>query len=102
MTDSQAKKSSGIFIPYGNGFVELTDTVENTSLNGIAQHLGYQIEQIYVYFGDFSDKNKIKQVVLEVFSKNIIYVYTDHTLTEINSKDVDYFLRDYSIAEIFD
>jgi hypothetical protein len=47
------KESSGIFIPKDGGYVELTESIENDSINGIAEYLGYELNQIHTYMGDF-------------------------------------------------
>lgn len=94
------KKSSGIFIPKNDGFIELTEPIENTSINGIALHLGYHPDQrICCYFDQTID---VKHVIMEIFSSKILFVLTSDTLVKLDKRKVDYYLRNFNIDKEFD
>ncbi len=97
------KKSSGIFIPDGDGYKELTDSIEDNSINGISIHLGYNPDQIRIVFGDFDLNYDVQTVVIEIFSCNIVFVFTKgSSVVKLNKKKVDYFLRNFKFSEEFD
>ncbi|MEI6950367.1 hypothetical protein V9K67_24510 [Paraflavisolibacter sp. H34] len=96
------KESSGIFIPDQTGFAELKDEIKNSSINGIAEHLGYHPDQAHSYFGNFDQNADVKHVIVEIFTKNIVFVLTQTTVTQLNKRQVDHFLRDFELSEVFD
>ena len=90
------KKSTGIFVPFGSEFKELTDNIENKSANGIVEHLGYNITQMHVYHDSHSslENSKIFQVAFEIFSNNIIFIQTNDTVIKVTNKMLDNYLKD--------
>jgi T5orf172 domain len=90
------KKSTGIFVPFGSEFKELTDNIENNSANGIAEHLGYQPTQFFSYFDwkNYDENNEIHNVAFEIFTNNIIFVSTKESVCNLTIKLVDNYLRD--------
>ena len=89
------KKSTGIFVPAASGFIKLTDHIENQSANGIVEHLGYKITQMYTYA---SLKNsKIYQIAFEIFSNNIIFIQTKNTAKEITNEMLKNYLKDLDL-----
>ncbi len=99
---SFTKKSSGIFIPNGDQFSELTDYIGEGSINDITIHLGYHPDQTKVYFGDFDQNFDVVDVIIEIFSCNIVFVLTKDTVTKLDKSKVDYFLRDFDYDSEFD
>lgn len=95
-------KSSGIFIPNGNSFKELT-SIEKTSINNIAKHLGYNQDMIYSYFGSLNDDDSvIKSVVFEIFTNNIIFVYTSEDTIFLSNAMVQKYMRHFDFKTEFD
>ena len=95
-------KSTGIFVPDRTGFKELTEEIKDRSINGMAKHLDYNQDQFYAYFGDFDQTYPVQHVIVEIFTKNIIYVLTGPTVLSVTKNQVDFFLRDFNLTEIFD
>jgi hypothetical protein len=101
-SSSSKKSSTGRFVPDGSGFKELTDELKDDSINGISQHLGYHPDQVHTYWGDFDQTSDINHIAVEVFTMNIIFVLTKNTVTKLDKKKVQYFLRNFRISEVFD
>lgn len=99
---SFSKKSSGIFIPNGDQFSELTDYIGEGSINDISLHLGYNPDQTITYFGDFDQNFDVENIIIEIFSCKIIYVLTKCTVTKLDKSKVDYFLKDFNCTVEFD
>jgi len=91
-------KSSGIFVPKGNGFEELKID-SNKSIIEIAKHLGYNGDQIHSYFGGGKTDHVIKTIDFEIFTKSIIFVLTENSVQELTSTDISRFLRDFDLDE---
>jgi len=96
------KQSSGVFVPDGNGFKEVIDKIENASLNGISIHLGYHPDQLRFYFGQFNMEYEIQQVAFEFLTDNIAFILTKTTVDKVDKMKLQYFLKDFKIAEEFD
>lgn len=96
------KQSSGVFIPDGNEFREVTDKIEDASLNGISIHLGYHPDQLRFYFGQFNMEYEIQQVAFEFLTDNIAFVLTKTTVDKVDKKKLQYFLKDFKVTEEFD
>ncbi|NOS94057.1 MAG: hypothetical protein HOP30_19240 [Cyclobacteriaceae bacterium] len=96
------RESSGFFIPEKNGFREFTGNLEDGSFNGMSRHLGYHPDHVHIYFGDFNSEFEIQQVAFEIFTDNIIFIYTKKTVREISDKKLKFFLRDYKIQTEYD
>lgn len=96
------KTSSGIFVPAGKKFNEITDEIANTSINGISEHLGYNTDQVQTYFGNFDQDADVQQVIFEVFTKNIVFVLTKKHVTQLSKSKVDHFLRAFDLLEVYD
>lgn len=94
--------STGIFIPDGDSFSELTETLENGSINGITIHMGYHPDQIHTYFGEFDLDADIQIIILEVFTKNIVFVQTKNTIKTLRKNKVDQFLKNFNWIEEYD
>ncbi len=88
-------KSSGIFVPSKNGFRELTDDLSNTSIAGIAKHLGYHDDQVYI-FHDYSEiEFGIDSIAVEVFSTNIIFVLAKSSVLHLDEDEVNNFMKNF-------
>ena len=85
------KKSSGIFVPNGNGgFKEYTRPIEgNGSINAIQRHFGYSDEMVFTHFGFDAPQLPISTILIEFFTRNIICVIADRRLSTITKKMVD-------------
>lgn len=94
--------STGIFIPDEDSFSELTEEIENGSINGIAIHMGYHPDQIHTYFGEFDLDADIQQIILEVFTNNIVFVLTKKTVKTLRKNKVDQFLKKFNWIEEYD
>ncbi|SFT00552.1 hypothetical protein [Mucilaginibacter polytrichastri] len=99
---SSNKKSTGIFIPQGSDYSELTDNIEDTSIVGVSAYLGYHTDQIQVYHTDYNENDDISNVIFEAFTKNIIYVLTKTSCLKVTNRDVNHRLRSYDWAEEYD
>lgn len=93
------KRSSGVFIPSGEGYAELIADDLHTSTNGIARHLGYHADQIHTFRGDLNLKNKIVAVSFEIFSKTIVFIQTKPEVTRLKTNRVQSFLSDFNFEE---
>jgi len=98
----KSKKSTGIFIPDGLNYKELTTYSGNGSINDIAKYLGYEESQTHTYFGDFDESNDIRFIILKVFTRDIVFIGTKDTVLTLSKYKVDYFLRDLDLLSEFD
>jgi len=98
----KSKKSSGIFIPNGNKYIELTDEISKRSINEITKYLGYEPIEAHTYFGDFNPKSIVQQVVLEGFTENIIFVIAKDSIKSLAPKEVVKFMRNFKPEEEYD
>lgn len=97
------KNSSGIFIPDGKGFRELAEPVAVRNIKGIAEHLGYHVDQIDAYRCKKGTEDQgIHNVITEIFSGKTIFVFTMDHVTNLSGKMVGHFMKDYQLAEVFD
>lgn len=94
--ETKAPLSTGLFIPDGKEFIELTDLVGmQTSGNEVGRYLGYTAEQIDIHYGNPEKSGGIKAVALELFTEKVIYVYTDDQLTTVTRQQVEGFLQTF-------
>lgn len=99
---NQKKESSGMFIPDGSNFVELTN-IEKTSINDISKHLGYNIDMIHTYMGiDYDPNSDIQAVAMEIFTNNIVFIFTSKEITDLSHSKVKDFLKSYNLNDEFD
>ena len=96
------RKSSGIFIPKGNSYVEYSDNIGNGSINSITECLGYKSDQLHAEHLSVNSKPKIYSIVFEVFTRNIAFIITDANVTYLSQKDVNKYLKNFSIKKVFD
>ncbi|SDI83721.1 hypothetical protein ACRQ5D_10195 [Mucilaginibacter sp. P25] len=96
------KESSGYFIPSINGFSELTNPPLNASFNDISNSLGYHIDQIQMYLGDYDPNNEIQAVGLEILSDNIVFICTKKSVVKLSEDKVRNFLKKFNIKDEFD
>lgn len=96
------KKSSGVFVPSGDTFKEVTEKIEETSLNGISIHLGYHPDQLLYYFGQHDTEFDIQQVAFEIFTDRIVFVLTKSSVDSIDRKKLKCFLKDFNLDEEYD
>ncbi|TGE06100.1 hypothetical protein [Hymenobacter fodinae] len=89
----ESRESSGMFVPDGAQFKELTDAPPNASINDLGKHMGYHPDQIHYYFGDNDPDSEIRGIIFELFSRNIIMVGTKKTVTTINKNSLTHFTR---------
>jgi len=95
-------KSSGLFIPSGDDYKEVTDKIENASLNGISEHLGYHSDQLHFHFGKNDINNDIQQVAFEIFTDKIVFILTKDTVNRVDKKKLKDFSSNYNKNEEFD
>lgn len=95
------RKSSGVFIPAGNGFVEYQGDIGNGSVNEFSNILGYHKDQLYSIFPSEYLKPKIWAIEIEVFTRNIAFVMTDINVTYLTRKDINKYLKGFSVAKEF-
>ena len=95
------KKSSGLFIPYKSEFKELKDEIPVKSINGVSEHLGYHTDQVYTFHEGEESDSGIINIVVEIFSSNIVFVLTNNTVTKLNNKTVNNYLRNFSVRNVF-
>ncbi len=96
-----SKKSSGLFIPCNTEFIELTDKIPFKSINGISEHLGYHPDQVHAYYEGQESKSDIINVIVEIFSNNVIFVLTKDTVNKLSKKSVENYLRNFSVKKVF-
>lgn len=95
------RKSSGIFIPNGNGFSEYKEINSEGSINQITNAFGYHTDQIHCpSYGN--PKDKIHYIGMEIFTRNIVYILANTNTTFITQKDVNKFLDGFSVTKEFD
>ncbi|MDP9955153.1 hypothetical protein J2X97_000790 [Epilithonimonas hungarica] len=95
------RKSSGVFIPSGKGYVEYIGDIGNGSIVSVANSLGYHIDQLHSeYFSNYV-KPKIYSIELEVFTRKIAFVITDANVTYITEKDINKYLKNFSATKVF-
>lgn len=97
-----SKKSSGIFVPHGNGFRELTDTIENKSINGIAEYLGYNTNEFHTFIGNWNATNEIQTIVTKIFTTEILFLITLDSITEMPKSAVDQFMMNFNFNNEYD
>lgn len=95
------RTSSGVFVKGKNGFTEYKGSIGNGSINSIAYSLGYNSDQ--VYSPPYTDEKKqIYVVVLEIFSRNILFVVTSNKKNYLTEKEVNKYLANLSVRKEFD
>jgi hypothetical protein len=93
---SLRKFGCNIFVPEKLGFVELVEYPP--SFDGLYRQLGYHRDQLHPYIMGYEGKNydfEIHEVMVEIFTKNIVLVNTGKKVTKIDKEQVNYFLRDF-------
>lgn len=92
-----------IFVPENGKFVAkvLELEVENTSINGISQALGYNKDQTYTFLSRAGKTNKIEFVIFKVFTEEIIYIGAERGIKSVNNEDVKKYLSDYNFKKEF-
>lgn len=81
-------ESTGIFV-YDNGvYREYKADVGNGSINAISIALDYNLNEVHSYFLSEGASEKIHHIVLEVFSRNVVFVLTHKHITFITDKDI--------------
>lgn len=94
-------KSSGVFLPSGDGFVEYKGAIGNGSIISITEALGYHTDQLHTEMFSNYVKPKIYAVSFEVFTRNIAFVLTDSSVTYLTSKDVTKYIKGFSATKEF-
>jgi hypothetical protein len=94
------KKTSGIFIPGGSGFVNLTG-VPDRSINGIIEFLGFNHQQIYTYHSSVT-KSNILAICFKIFTRDIVCVIASDITTYISPRILKQFLVNFSVAKVYD
>lgn len=95
------KKSSGLFVPDKSGFKELTDEIAFKSINDISEHLGYHPDMIYTYNEGQDSNSGIINVIVEIFTRNIVFVLTKDSVTKLDKKRVENYFRNFTIKGVF-
>jgi len=93
--------SSGVFFRDGDGFSELTELPGNGSINDINQSLGYHPDQVFGYFDTKRKEAGIIQVSLEIFSRNIVFVLTEKSVTRLRPELVEEYLGSFRFEEVY-
>lgn len=95
-------ESSGIFIPFKNGFKEVTTiNIKDHSFNDVSSHLGYSPNKIHVYFGDFDTNFEIQNVFFDIETKKIVWIHVKSDVKQIDSNKLEHFLRNLDSAVEF-
>lgn len=95
------RKSSGIFIPKGNGFVEYTGDIGNGSIASVAECFGYKIDQLHSEHFYENIKPKIYTIEFEVFTRKIAFIVTDANVSYLSQKDVNKYLKNFSLKKVY-
>lgn len=85
--------SSGLFVMKNSKLVEYAEFIENTSFNGVADHLGISKDTLHS-FHPF-DLEEIYVVAFEIFTENIIFIQAKNTVTEISNKTLNKIIQAY-------
>jgi hypothetical protein len=96
------KTSSGLFVPVRFGYREIADPISKESTNKITEFLGYHIDQVSTYLGDFKQEYNIDTVVFELFTTKIVFVRTEESVVNLKKSKVDFFLRNFSVKNQYD
>ena len=94
------KESSGVFVRKADKYEELINEVTKESINAITEYLGYNTDQVHTVHA--FDEKDLEVVVVEIFSKNIVYVLTEKTVPELNKRRMDKFLKSVDWGIEFD
>lgn len=94
------KISSGVFVSSDKGLIEYKGDKGNGSIISISNALGYHIDQVYSP-AITDSRGLIYAVVMEIFTRNIVFVLTKHKVTFLTQKDVNKYLGDFSVAKEF-
>ncbi|MRG47476.1 hypothetical protein GFS24_20310 [Chitinophaga sp. SYP-B3965] len=97
----KGEKRSGIFVPTESGFQEFKGDIENESINGIIEHLGYHRTQVHVLFGDYESR-KIINIIVKIFTKEIVFIMAGNRCNAITTKMLDSFWSQEQVSEIYD
>lgn len=96
------RTSTGVFIPSENGgYHEAKDVPENSSLIGLMSYFGYDTTQIEIVFTT-DRKNKVSNIALEIFTRNIVFALTDKKNTFITDRDIKNCLSDFSVTKHYE
>lgn len=93
---------TGIFIPLEGSFQEHGKELANRSTNAIAVDLGYHPDQIHIFLGTFDPHGDIRQVAVEVFTKNVVFVLTKPSISFLSPSTVRTFMEDFVWGEQYD
>ena len=77
------------------------DEVGGLSLNAVAEYLGYNTDQVTTILGDFESNFQVKNVCVEIFTHNVVYVMADSTQGPLKKMKVDFFLSRHPIKDVF-
>lgn len=92
-----------VFVKSPSGYQLKYSSLENISINGVAEKLGYGANFYYTYMNfDDNSQQDIFCVLFKSFTDNIIGILTEDHIKELYQRDVDVYLRRYSFDESFD
>lgn len=87
------KTSSGLFIVQNSKLVEYTEFIENTSFNGVTDHLGLNKDTLHAFITSKTDG--IYCAAFEIFTENVIFIQTKNHITEISKSALNKILSEY-------
>lgn len=93
--------SSGVFIPDGNGYSEMTKLPGKGSINDINLHLGYHPSQVFGYFDTKKKDAGIMIVSVEIFTQNVVFVLTDTSILTLSAEDIADYLGNFTFETVF-
>lgn len=88
----------GIFIPDNGVFKNIIETIPNRSINGISEYLGYHPNQVYTYFESEDKDSGIINIIVEIFTSNIIFILTQG-IEKLDVREVNHYLRNFTFEE---
>lgn len=91
-----------IWIPFENTFIPYSGSPKTNSINGIANDLGYNNEQFYVFRDFQNDSTIVEMIAFEFYTRNVLFVFTKKPVSKLKVTDVLNFSQSYIFAEIYD
>lgn len=84
-----------VFIKEGNSFIKPPPKLSSKSINEIACFLVGDPIRSHSYWGIEKKNNPISSVLLEIFTDNVIAVFTHSDMDNIDSKDIQEYIADF-------
>ena len=92
-----------VYVKSFNSYQMEYSSLEDISINGVAEKLGYKPNFFYTYMNyDDNAQQDIVCVLFKVFTDEIIGIITEDNVKDMYQRDIDSFLKDYVFDDAFD